>query len=115
MTEDAADRGLQPERTELAWRRTALSLGIAALVGFRVISDAFGDASWVVAILFAIVIAGAIWVSAHRRYTATSDAIAGGRADRLPGGGLLAVIAVLAALIALGGALAVVALVALPA
>lgn len=36
------DRGLQSERTLLAWRRTCLSFGVASLVAMRFTVEAFG-------------------------------------------------------------------------
>jgi uncharacterized membrane protein YidH (DUF202 family) len=103
MSHPLYDEGLQPERTELAWRRTTLSFGVAALVGFRLLSEAFGDPSWSLPVLFAIVAAGALWLAVHRRYKATNAALLGDRAHELPSGILLLTVAVMTFLIALGG------------
>lgn len=48
------DRGLQPERTLLAWRRTCLAFGVASLVGMRFTLEPFG----VLAVVGGIVGAG---------------------------------------------------------
>lgn len=44
MTDTVFDKGLQPERTLLAWRRTCLSFAIASLILTRYTADAFGAA-----------------------------------------------------------------------
>jgi uncharacterized membrane protein YidH (DUF202 family) len=80
MSGDAPfDPGLQPERTLLAWRRTALALGVAA----------------VAAAAFA-------YLAAALRYRRTHAALTA--AARLPGdGAALAAVAATAAMFALGG------------
>lgn len=97
-THDRASRpfdvGLQPERTALAWRRTALALVVAAVVGIRVLPIMLGE--WAIIPAGAgIALAVAILFASHHRYhtqhqrltTATTDRIA------LPDGTLLALVA----------------------
>jgi uncharacterized membrane protein YidH (DUF202 family) len=88
------DVGLQPERTALAWRRTALALVVAAVVGIRVLPTLVG--AWAVIPAGAgIALAVGILFASHRRYriqherltTATTDRIA------LPDGALPALVA----------------------
>ncbi len=88
------DVGLQPERTALAWRRTALALVVAAVVGIRVLPTLLG--AWAVVPAGAgVVLAVVVLVASHRRYreqhvrltTADSDRIA------LPDGALPALVA----------------------
>ncbi len=43
------DPGLQPERTDLAWRRTALSIVVGGLVGLRLLPSVLGSGGAVLA------------------------------------------------------------------
>lgn len=60
------DAGLQPERTALAWRRTALALLVGSVVGARLLADAWG---WAALALGAVGVATAagVWVASARR------------------------------------------------
>jgi putative membrane protein len=83
------DPGLQPERTELAWRRTLLALAAGALVSVRVLPAALGD--WTIAAgLGGVVVAGLLWVLARRRHRVV-DRVFRDRlpASAMPGGALL--------------------------
>ncbi|TCI99469.1 DUF202 domain-containing protein [Aeromicrobium sp. IC_218] len=61
------DPGLQPERTTLAWRRTALSMAAAAAVLARV-AQARGDHVAAAASAVGGAVAAACWLLAGRRY-----------------------------------------------
>lgn len=64
------DRGLQAERTLLAWRRTALSLALAGVIAVRFTVEELGPlgvAAGSLGALLAVAVAGA----AHLRYRAT--------------------------------------------
>ena len=61
------DPGLQPERTSLAWRRTALSVAVGSLVGLRVLPPHLGVLGYLACAL------GLVWsldlaVTSVRRY-----------------------------------------------
>ncbi|WP_210480150.1 DUF202 domain-containing protein [Naasia sp. SYSU D00948] len=95
------DAGLQPERTLLAWRRTALALGVGSVVGARLALPVLGAAA------VGIGVAGAAsalvaYVLAARRYRRQHRALTA--EEELPGGGLaLAALAAAAAVLAAGG------------
>jgi hypothetical protein len=94
------DPALQPERTELAWRRTALAVGIGSLVSLRLLPVALGSPWWTLVGAGGIVAATAIWHGARRRYLAVNRALAGGGDHAaLPGGAPLATLAGFVALI----------------
>jgi uncharacterized membrane protein YidH (DUF202 family) len=62
-----ADKGMQAERTALAWRRTALSVAVGSLIGLRVLPPQLGAIGYAVAAL------GLVWsldlaLTARRRY-----------------------------------------------
>jgi Domain of unknown function (DUF202) len=103
------DRGLQPERTALAWRRTGLTLGGAGLLLARVLAPSS---------LAAALLAGALGVATaivtlvvvDRRYRSHHRRLVAAAGERVPlaGGGLPAVIAVATLTLGCGAALAVV-------
>lgn len=61
------DVGLQPERTALAWRRTALALVVGALVGMRVLPALLGPWALIPAGM-GIIFSVALLVASHVRY-----------------------------------------------
>lgn len=89
------DPGLQIERTELAWRRTALSIAIGSLLSLRVLPLALpADVTVWGLIPGAIGLLGAcvLWLAAHRRQVRVNAAMhhasEGAARGDLPGGGL---------------------------
>lgn len=94
------DPGLQPERTELAWRRTALAIAIGSLLSLRVFpamlpsaAEAWGFAPGVLGVATAAV----LWVAARRRQVRTTAVLTARAAGPLPGGGLPLVLTVFGA------------------
>ncbi|WP_369814275.1 DUF202 domain-containing protein [Frigoribacterium sp. Leaf164] len=85
------DPGLQPERTALAWRRTALALTVGSLVGLRVLPLLLGDGAATYAVAgLGVAASVAVLVGAHRRYRRVHRLLTSGADDRAPiGGGLL--------------------------
>lgn len=100
MTEDtgrepATDRGLQPERTALAWLRTAMSVLVAALVLVRVAGQRNAVLAAASAVL-ALPLSAMVAVLAWRRFVRAKRRFQGG--GQLPDGLLPAALTVLAAL-----------------
>lgn len=88
------DPGLQPERTELAWRRTALAIGVGSLVTLRLLPVALGSAWWVAIGLGGLLVAVALWVGGRRRMRQVNAVLArDGDRGRMPGAGALAALA----------------------
>jgi putative membrane protein len=85
------DPGLQPERTELAWRRTTLALAIGAIVALRILPPVLG--SWSLALVFAgFGFTGLMWILAARRARQTRQTLL--QHTSLPhGGGLMLLLA----------------------
>jgi uncharacterized membrane protein YidH (DUF202 family) len=80
------DPGLQPERTALAWRRTALSLAAGAVVSFRLLPPVLG--LWSIGVGIAgLLLSAATWVLAGRRARDVQRALLNSSGP-LPGGGL---------------------------
>ncbi|MFK4806195.1 DUF202 domain-containing protein [Microbacterium sp. ZW CA_36] len=69
------DPGLQPERNELAWRRTALALGVGSIVAMRLIPSALGNGWWVLVGAAGLAVSAFFWLSARRRYRAVNVAL----------------------------------------
>ena len=85
------DPGLQPERTELAWRRTALGIGVGSLIALRMLPDATGNPWWVFVGVAGVLIAVAIWIFGRRRLGGVRERMArDGLHARMPGAGPLA-------------------------
>ncbi|MBM7025537.1 DUF202 domain-containing protein [Clavibacter zhangzhiyongii] len=95
------DPGLQPERTALAWRRTALALVVGSLLGLRALPALLGPAGLVVAAAGVLAALGVL-TTAHLRYRRvhrilTAAADGPHRPVALPGGALPALVAALTA------------------
>ncbi|MFI2489104.1 DUF202 domain-containing protein [Promicromonospora kroppenstedtii] len=99
--------GLQPERTELAWRRTALAVAAVSLVGARLLPALFGHAVWLLPGLAGTGLAGYLWIAARRRHARRTPVPVRGPGPDSPGAGLLALTGAVGVAIGLG-ALAVV-------
>lgn len=69
------DAGLQPERTELAWRRTALAIAVGSLVSMRVLPVLLGSAYWIIAGVIGLIAAALLWVAGRARYRAAYRAL----------------------------------------
>lgn len=82
------DPGLQPERTALAWQRTILALGVAALAASRGLLPLFGASSYVIAGAGLAVIV-AILIATDRRYRAVHRHLTTVDSSTLPSGGRL--------------------------
>jgi putative membrane protein len=104
------DVGLQPERSALAWRRTALALTVGPLIMARLLAPALGG--WAVAIAVGGVAFGLfLLLASAARYRRVHEALTGRPApgrrrgfvlhEALPGGRLLLATALVPAL---GGA-----------
>jgi putative membrane protein len=90
------DPGMQPERTALAWRRTALSMAAGSLVAVRVFPASLGLwAAVPAAIAFAISVV--VFVAAHQRYRRNHSVLLTERDPdtriALAGGALIALVA----------------------
>jgi uncharacterized membrane protein YidH (DUF202 family) len=103
MTDRPFDPGLQPERTLLAWRRTALALGVGSAVGARLALPVLGAGAVVLGLLGALT-ALAAYVAASRRYRRAHRALTGG-AGLPTGGAPLALTAATAAALGIGALL----------
>ncbi|WP_317229859.1 DUF202 domain-containing protein [Clavibacter sp. MX14-G9D] len=97
------DPGLQPERTALAWRRTALALVVGSLLGLRALPAVLGVPGLALAFV-GVALALGVLVTAHRRYrrvprTLPTEAAAPAAPAEaaLPDGGLPALVAALTA------------------
>ncbi|QNA94122.1 DUF202 domain-containing protein [Microbacterium sp. Se63.02b] len=91
------DPGLQPERTELAWRRTALAIAIGSLLSLRVFPLLLPDglAAWgVVPGVIGVGTACLLWIVARRRQRRTTAVLTSRVSGVLPGGALLLVLTV---------------------
>ncbi|MFD6449057.1 DUF202 domain-containing protein [Promicromonospora sp. NPDC060204] len=101
--------GLQPERTELAWRRTALSVAAVSLVGARLLPALFGSAVWLLPGLVGLMLAGYLLIASRRRHGRRVPVPPRGPGHDSPGAGLLAVAGAIVVTIGLGGLVVVLA------
>jgi len=95
-----SDPGLQPERTALAWRRTALALVVGSLFGLRALPQLLGPAGLAVAaagVALALGVLGAAHLRYRRVHRTLTSGSAGPGTTALPGGGLPALVASLTA------------------
>jgi uncharacterized membrane protein YidH (DUF202 family) len=86
------DAGLQPERTQLSWRRTALSIGAGSLVSVRIFPEVLGTAWAMVPGFLGLLFAGWLWNEGHRRYRRFGHHVARGHEIGVGGGALFALV-----------------------
>jgi putative membrane protein len=84
--------GLQPERTALAWQRTALALVAGSTLSLRALPPVFGGWSLAIGIV-GLIVSAALWFAGRARARRALRAL---RTDRgpVPGGLLLAAFSV---------------------
>lgn len=85
------DRGLQPERTALAWQRTALALLIGSLIAGRILLELLG--AWSLPVSgCGVLLSALLLLLARRRYRYVHRVLTTSSHDRpvLTGGGLAA-------------------------
>lgn len=89
MTEERTlfDEGLQPERTELAWRRTALSIAVGSLVALRILPELLASVVWIWPGLAGLAFSAVLWTLSRRRGVWWTRSLL--RGGQLPGAGLL--------------------------
>jgi uncharacterized membrane protein YidH (DUF202 family) len=80
------DSGLQPERTALAWRRTALTLAVGSILSFRLLAPVIDVWSIPVGVA-GLLLSATTWMLAGRRARRVQAALMS-PAEPLPGGGL---------------------------
>lgn len=99
------DRGAQPERTALAWRRTAVALLVALLVAARVVIGT-GMPALIVMLGLALGLAVVLISFGHRRYLRSaavlhSDGVGPSPHGPLPDGAALGALAALTMVVGL--------------
>ena len=107
------DPGLQAERTNLAWRRTALSVAVGSIVSLRLLPAILGDPVWYLPGVLGVAFSGWMWWVARRRHLGFLEQVdAADGPPRIGGAGALLALAAFALSAGLVGA-AVLALTAL--
>lgn len=71
-TPELFDDGLQPQRTVLAWRRTALAIAIGSVVSMRLLTAVFAHPGWVIPGVLGVGFAGWLWMMSYRRFARAS-------------------------------------------
>ncbi|GHS88968.1 hypothetical protein AGMMS50218_14090 [Actinomycetota bacterium] len=84
---DTPPPGVQAERTDLAWQRTALALGTGSLVAGRLLTPVVGPVGWALAVA-GLLCAATLWWLARRRTAAWSRRLVDD-ASPAPGGAVL--------------------------
>jgi uncharacterized membrane protein YidH (DUF202 family) len=93
------DRGLQPERTLLAWRRTCLALATAMAVAIKLLALESDVATLLLAV-FGLAVPAVAWLLAAHRYRRSQQRLTRtGRDPELPAGGPAIAVATLAAVL----------------
>lgn len=82
------DPGLQPERTSLAWRRTALAVAVGSIVALRVLPQALEDALWYIPGLVGVMFAFWMWWISRRRHLTFTMQLGRRDGEPLPGGAM---------------------------